>query len=131
CEIDAPESVVLHAGLGQRAVQVQHADQSGPLAAPVGDRQNRAAMRVQAMEQMMAVLPHGLHHDERRIARDLAEHFHPVFLAVDEAALFLRIVWMTTLYLASFALDGANDGSLGALLRRPALLICRQSQVAV
>src|SRR5437016_181289 len=121
----------MDAGFGQRAVEVQHADQSGPLTAPVGNGQNRSTMRIQAMEQVMAVLPYRFDDHERSIARDLAEHFHAVFLAVDETVLLLRIVWMTAFHLTAFALDSTSDSGLGALLRRPALLICGQSQVAV
>ena len=42
-EIVAPQRGVLNARFGQRAVQVQHADETRPLAAPVRDGQDRAA----------------------------------------------------------------------------------------
>ena len=41
-EILAPERAVGDARLGQRAVEIEHADQAGPGAAPVGDGQDRA-----------------------------------------------------------------------------------------
>ena len=47
-EILAPERAVGHARLGQRAVEVEHADEAGPRAAPVGDGEDRPAMRGQA-----------------------------------------------------------------------------------
>ena len=40
-EVGAPESAVLHARLGKGPIQVEHTDESGPLAAPVGDREDR------------------------------------------------------------------------------------------
>src|SRR5262249_23750036 len=48
-EIDAPQRAVLHACLGERAVEVEQSDQTGPFAAPVGDRENGAAMGVEPM----------------------------------------------------------------------------------
>src|SRR4051812_15457827 len=91
-EIDAPERAVSHARLGQRAVEVEQPDEAGPFAAPIRNGKNRAAMRVQAMEQVMAVLPDGFHDDERGIERDIAEDLHAALLAVDETVFFGGIV---------------------------------------
>ena len=66
-EIDAPQRTILHACFGERSVQIQQADQAGPFAAPVGNREDGSAMRVEAMQQMMAVLPDGFDHDQRRV----------------------------------------------------------------
>lgn len=49
-ELLAPECGVLYSGLCEGAVQVEHPDESGPLPAPVGQRQDRAAMGVQTMK---------------------------------------------------------------------------------
>ena len=62
-----PEGAVLHAGFGQRAVEVQHADESRPLAAPVGDGQDGASMGEESGEHVMAVLPDGFDDDQRSI----------------------------------------------------------------
>ena len=40
-KIGTPERAVLNAGFGKRAVEVQHAHQSGPLAAPIRNREDR------------------------------------------------------------------------------------------
>ena len=44
-EILAPKRAVGHARLGQRAVEVEHADEAGPGAAPVRHGEDRSAMR--------------------------------------------------------------------------------------
>src|SRR5271167_1656802 len=49
-EIDAPQRVVANAGFSQRSVEIEHADQSWPFAAPVGDSQDRPSMRVQSVQ---------------------------------------------------------------------------------
>src|ERR1700719_3741666 len=80
-EIDAPQRVVTNAGFGQRSIEVEHADQTRPFAAPVGDGQDRPLMRVQSVEQMMRVLPDGLHHNQRRSGRNISENLHAILLA--------------------------------------------------
>ena len=62
----------LHAGLVQAAVQVEHADQSRPLARPVGHGEDRSAMAEQAGENMIAVLPHRFGDHQRRIRGECA-----------------------------------------------------------
>ena len=69
-EVLAPEGGVADAGLRQRAVQVEHADQARPLAAPVGDGQDRPLVGIEPVQDVMAVLPDGLGHDQRRVGRD-------------------------------------------------------------
>ena len=86
-EILAPERAVADAGLGERAVQVEHADQARPRAAPVGDGEDRAAMGEQAGQHVVAVLPDAFRHDQRRLRIELAEHLHAHLLGVDEAVL--------------------------------------------
>ena len=89
-EILAPERRVLHAGLGQRAVEIQHADQSRPGARPVGDGQDRPAVRDQPVQHVMRVLPDGLGHDQRRVGIDAGEDLHAFLLRADEAVLLGR-----------------------------------------
>ena len=69
-EVLAPDRAVGDARLGQRGVQVEQPDEPGPLAAPVGDGQDRAAMGAQAGQHVVAVLPDGLGHDDRRVRVD-------------------------------------------------------------
>ena len=129
-EIVAPERAVLHAGLGQRAVQVQHADQSGPLAAPVGDRQDRPPMGEQPGQDVMAVLPDGLDHDQRRIGGNLPEDFHAVPLAVDESVPLFGVDWMAAADFAPKPTNPLGYGFFDGFLGRPAELIGRRTQVA-
>ena len=51
-----------------RGIEVQHADQAGPFAAPVGDGEDGSAMGVEAVQDMMAILPDRLDHHQRRVA---------------------------------------------------------------
>ena len=102
-EVLAPERAVVHARLGERAVEVEHADEAGPGAAPVGDGEDGAAVGGEAGEDMMAVLPDRLGDDERRVGGDVAEDFHAVLLAVDEAVLFLLVEGMGALDVVAFA----------------------------
>ena len=79
-KVPAPQSAIFDTGLGQRAVEVEHAHQPRPGAAPVGHRQNGAAMGVQAGQHVVAVLPDRFGHDERSLGGEVAEHFHAHFL---------------------------------------------------
>ena len=56
-EVLAPERTVADARLGHRAVEIQHADQPRPGAAPIGHGQDGAAMCEQSGQDMVAVLP--------------------------------------------------------------------------
>ena len=60
------------------------------------------AMRDQAGEDVMAVLPDRLGDDERRVGGNVAEDFHAVLLAVDEAVAFLLVEGMGALDRAAF-----------------------------
>ena len=84
-EVLAPQHGVAHAGLGQARGEVEQADQPGPLAAPVGHDQDRAAVGAQPGQHVVAVLPHRLGDDERRVGRDALEDLDARALAVDEA----------------------------------------------
>ena len=68
-----PDGRIFHAGFGERAVEVQHADQARPGAGPVRGREDRAAMSDQAGEDVVAVLPDRLGHDERRLGVEPGE----------------------------------------------------------
>ena len=83
----APQRRVGDARLGQRAVEVQHADEPRPLARPVGDSQDRRAMADQAGQHVVGVLPDGLGDDDRRLRVDLREDLQAFLLAGDEAVL--------------------------------------------
>ncbi len=129
-EITAPQRAVFHARFGQRCVQVQHPDESGPLTAPVRDGEDRPAMGEQAGENMMAVLPDRFDHDQRRAGRNLAEHLHSVLLAIDKSVTLGRVVRMAPFDLAALAPDRGHDALFSALLCLPALLVGRQPQIS-
>ena len=88
-------------------------------------------MRVEPVQHVMAVLPDGFHHHQRRVRRDLAKHFHAVLLAVDESVLLLGIVGMAAAYFTPFAADGIHDGLFGLRLRGPAFLVGGKTQIPV
>ena len=62
-EVFAPQRAVFDSRFGQRAVQIEHPNQTRPGAAPVGDGQNRPFVGDQAVQNMVAVLPDGLGND--------------------------------------------------------------------
>ena len=93
-EILAPERGVLHAGLGERAVEVEHADQPRPGARPVGHGQDRALVRDQPGQHVMGVLPDGLGHDQLALGIDAGKDAHAFFLRADEAVLLVFLVRM-------------------------------------
>ena len=101
-EVIAPEGAVLHACLGEGAVEVEHADETGPGAAPVRDGQDRTLMGEESLQEMVAVLPDCLGNDDRGVLGDVAEDLHAVLLAVDEAVAFLRIEAVTAADRAPF-----------------------------
>ena len=47
-EVLAPQRAERNASLAQAAIQIQHANQAGPLSGPVGNSENRTAMREQS-----------------------------------------------------------------------------------
>ena len=75
----APQRAVWLVRLGEAAVQVEHADEAGPLAAPVGDGQDRALVVDQAGQHVVRVLPDCLGHDDRRRRGILAKTSRPIF----------------------------------------------------
>src|ERR1700730_3919567 len=79
----------------------------------------------------MAVLPDRFDHYQWSLRGDVAEDLHAAFLAIDEAMLLDGIVGMAAPNLEAFTADRSHDGLFGAQLRRPALLVGGESQIAV
>ncbi len=129
-EVLAPQRRVGHAGLGQAADQVEHPDQTGPLAAPVRHDEDRAAVAAQARQHVVAVLPHRLDHDERRVGRDGVEHLDPHPLAVDEAVPLLGVDGMGSAHAPAERLDGGREVALELLLHGPARHVGARPHVA-
>ncbi len=129
-EVFAPDGAVFDAGLGQRAVEVEHAHQAGPLPAPVGDGEDRATMVAQTGQHMMAVLPHRFGDDQTSVGINVLEDLHAHALTGDEAVLLHRIVGMPAFDGDALFGKGSDDGLLHRFLGRPADLIGGQAQVA-
>jgi hypothetical protein len=58
---------------------------------------------------MMGILPDRLDHDQWRIGGQISEHFHPIFLGIDEAVLLYRIDGMSPYGLKTIAFDCRDD----------------------
>ena len=126
----APQGGVGDAGLGQRAVEVQHADETGPLAGPVGDGQDRRAMADQAGKNVVGVLPDRLGHDDRRARVDLGEDLEAFLLAGNEAVLAGWVIWVGALDLDVAGRQRLDDLLLHRGLRRPAGFVGALAQIA-
>src|ERR1035441_9371885 len=85
----------------------------------------------QPRQHVLAVLPYGLAHHQRRLLRDGAKHLVAVLLAVDEPVLPLRIVRVRALDPPAFRADRQHHGLFGLLLGLPAHAVRRRSQVAI
>ena len=129
-EILAPERRIFHAGLGERAVQIQHADQTGPGARPIGDGENRAVMSRQPGQHVMRILPDRLGDDERRLRIDRSKDFDPLALRRNETVPNVFLVRMCPHDLETGRRDRAAKALFHFRLGRPALLICRQPQIS-
>jgi hypothetical protein len=94
-KIDAPDRAVSHPHLGEAAVQVEHTDQAGPFAAPVGDRQDWSAVVPQPGQHVVAVLPDRFRHDQGGFGVDALEDVHSHALAPDKPVLQFQVVGMS------------------------------------
>ena len=126
----APESRVGDAGLGERTVEVEHADQPRPLPGPVGDGQDRRAVSDEAGQDVVGVLPHRLGDDDRRAQVDLREDLEALLLARDEPVLARRVVRVRPLHLDVERVQRRDDLPLHRFLRRPADFVGALAQIA-
>src|SRR5258707_4636970 len=88
-------------------------------------------MRAQAGQNVMAVLPYALSNDQRHVRVELAKHFHPHLLRINEPVLLDRVKAMTSHKLAAFPLQSVREDALHPRLFRPGLLIGTQAQIAI
>jgi hypothetical protein len=116
----APDRAVRNAGLRQRPVQVQHADQARPLAAPVRERENRRAVPRQAREHVARVLPHRFDDDDGCRGVDGAEGGDAGGLAVEEAVALGSVHRMATDDAAAEAVEHTGHRRFQRRLGRPA-----------
>ena len=126
-EVLAPQRRVRHPGLGQARAEVEQADEARILPAPVGDEQDRAAVGAQARQDVVAVLPHGFDHHQRRVGREPLEDLDAGPLAVDEPVL---ADLMTALHGPAEVGHRAGEVVLQLGLRRPAGHVRGVPQVA-
>src|SRR5215471_19594877 len=75
-EVLAPQRAVTDSGFREAAVEIQHADQPGPCAAPVGHGQDWAAMSAESCQHVMAVLPDCFRNHQRCVRIDFMEDFN-------------------------------------------------------
>ena len=111
-------------------LQIEQADQTGPFAAPVCDREDGAAMRIEPVQQVMAVLPDGFDDDERGVDGNIAKDFHAALLTIDEAVLFDGVIGVAAPDFEPVAANGGHHGLFDARLGGPTLLIGGESQIA-
>src|SRR5947207_466529 len=109
-EIGTPEGAIWHAGFRQAGVQIQHADETGPLTAPVRNSEDWTLVADEAVQDVVAVLPRRLDDYERGLARDQSEDFHSVLLAVYKAVAPLAIAVVAAADFVSLAADRAHHG---------------------
>jgi hypothetical protein len=84
-------------------------------------------MGEQSGKHMVAVLPHGFGHDQRRVFRYIPEHRHPVFLTINEPVALLRIEGVPALHPAAFGCQSCADLALHVCLSCLTLLICNKA----
>lgn len=88
-------------------------------------------MTGQARQDMMAILPNGFAHHDRRLRWDVSEDAISMFLAADETMALLGIVGVGSYHLMALASDRVHHGLLDFALRLPALLVRGETEVAV
>src|ERR1700744_4595675 len=87
-------------------------------------------MMNQPSQDMMAVLPDRLDHNNGRVAWNLLKDLQSISLAINESVAFFRDHGMCTHHVKAHAANGMHEGSLGCLLGRPAHLVGGQTQIA-
>ena len=98
---------------------LRHADESGPLAGPVGDGEDGAAMGGEAGEDVVGELPNRFGHDEGGVGVDFFEDLHAVLLAFYEAVSFVGD-GVGALDGEAFGCDGGGELGFHVMLDGPA-----------
>jgi hypothetical protein len=129
-EVLAPERGVFHARLGEGAVEVEHAHEAGPGAAPVGDGEDGSLVRDEAGQHMVRVLPDRLGDDQRRLGIDAGKHLHAFLLGGDETVLQGGLVGMGADQFATEFGDGGRQGLLHGMLGGPADFVGGLAEIA-
>ncbi len=125
-KIFAPQRAVLHARLGQRAIEIEHADQPWPGSRPIGQREDWPLVGNQTVQHMVRILPDRLGHDERSFGVDARKDLHPFLLRSDEPMLLRWLEGVGPRELIAALPHGVRQGRFHVGLRRPAFLVRRQ-----
>ena len=80
--------------LRSEALRLSRPTRPGQVATPIRHRQNGPFVMQQPGHQMLAVLPDRFDHHQRRVLGNGAEHLDAAFLAVDEAMLLGRVIFV-------------------------------------
>jgi hypothetical protein len=83
----------------------------------------------QAGQDVVAVLPDGLGHNQRGVRVEVAEHPHAHFLGVNEAMLLLFIEGVRAHDLPAFGSQSLDEHGFHLRLLRPALLVGGKPQI--
>ncbi|MNV31102.1 hypothetical protein D3C71_1223950 [compost metagenome] len=126
----APQRGIGDTRLGQRAVEIEQADQTRPLAGPVGNGQDRSLVAGETGQHMVRILPDGFCDDHRHIGIDLRKRIHALALRGEKAVAFFRLVGVSALHRVAEAGEHLAEFLLHRILGRPALLVGGQAKVA-
>jgi hypothetical protein len=129
-EVFAPKGTEGNASFMKAAVQVQHTHQTGPLAGPISNRENRSAMMLEPGKNIVTVLPDGLGNNDWGVWMDLQENIHSHALAGDEPVSQIVAVWVRATQRKSLREQGRGEFLFHFGLRRPADLICGLAKVS-
>ena len=130
-EVLAPQRAEFYACLGERSVEVEHADESRPSAAPIGKCEDGSLVGEEAGQEVVAVLPDGFGDDERRVCWNVTEDLHAVFLAIDETVFLGGVHGMGALDFAAERFHGRKDLRLHRGLRGLTFLVGGEAKVTV
>ena len=84
-------------------------------------------MSEQSREHMVAILPHGFGHDERRVFRYISEYRHSVSLTINESVALLRIDGVRALHLPALGFQSCAYLTFHVSLSCLTLLICNKA----
>jgi len=128
-KILAPQRGIFHPSLGERTVEIQHADQARPLPRPISHGKDRPSVGNQTTQQMVRILPYRFGNNQRRIGMDFVKNLHPLFLRADKSMLFSRVVFVSAIQLIPFSLDSFRQPAFHRFLCLPAGLVDGKSQI--
>jgi hypothetical protein len=121
--IGTPQSAVPHSRLRHTCIEIEHSDEAWPLSRPIGDGEDRAAMRGESGKNVMTVLPYRFDNNKGSIRWNLTKDLNAMALAVNETVFLDGIVGMAAAHRAPTAADGSRYLALQLFLCGPACLV--------